>query len=275
MQPPQAILDVLTARLGPARLLRPLSGGDTHAAACLEVGGARCFLKWSRTPHPFAAEAAGLQALRAAGSPLVIPAPLSWDAQHLALEWLEPGPPAPDAALGEGLAALHRASAPAFGFSVDNTCGATPQPNPWTEDWPTFYRAHRLEPLLARLPAALRRAAAPVLDRLPALLASDAPAEPALIHGDLWAGNHLHTGRGHALVDPAASFSHREAELGMMTLFGGFSAQVYDAYTATWPLASGWRERVPLYQLYHLLNHAVLFGGGYGEQARAVLRRYA
>lgn len=112
-----------------------------------------------------------------------------------------------------------------------------------------------------------------VIQRLPVLLAHD--TVPSLIHGDLWSGNVLATRRGPALVDPACAYADREMEFGISTLFGGFGARFFEAYEEAWPLPSGWRDRNPLYQLYHLLNHFLIFGGGYGEQALSVARRYA
>ena len=98
----------------------------------------------------------------------------------------------------------------------------------------------------------------------------------SLIHGDLWSGNvHVTRDGTPALIDPAVSYSDREAELGMMTLFGGFSKRVFDAYDEAWPLEPGWRDRLPIYELYHLLNHLNLFGGGYRGQVMAVVERFA
>jgi fructosamine-3-kinase len=98
---------------------------------------------------------------------------------------------------------------------------------------------------------------------------------PSLIHGDLWSGNVLHTAQGPGLVDPACAYAHREMEFGITTLFGGFGERFFRGYEEEWPLAAGWRERNPLYQLYHLLNHQHLFGGHYGAEALAIARRYA
>ena len=97
---------------------------------------------------------------------------------------------------------------------------------------------------------------------------------PSLIHGDLWSGNVLHTVRGPALVDPACAYADREMEFGITTLFGGFSDRFFAAYEEAWPLPGGWRERNPLYQLYHLLNHFLIFGGAYGVEALSLARRY-
>lgn len=209
----------------------------------------------------------------------------------LVTTWLTPGRPGPafDEQLGTGLAELHRATADAFGFGRDGYCGSTPQPNGWLAKWVDFYRERRLRHQVrlardaGRMDGEERRLYDRLLDRLEDRLPEDGEA-PALIHGDLWSGNLYVAGGGASgraadgtpgLVDPAAYYAHREAELGMMTLFGGFGGRVFAAYEAAWPLAPGWRERNGLYQLYHLLNHLNLFGGGYGAQALAVARRYA
>ncbi|MGE0712689.1 MAG: fructosamine kinase family protein [Planctomycetota bacterium] len=263
-------------------------GGSINQTATVEVAGARWFVKWNDRPLPaqFAAEAAGLAALRAAESGLVVPAPIAWsDAgpgrSFLALEHLPPGRRQAgfDEALGRGLAALHRVSdARGFGFEGDGYCGATPQPNAWLGDWVEFYRERRLGHQL-RLAAqrgagaALLRAGERLCARLGELLGEPEPS--ALIHGDLWSGN-LHTapdGRP-GLIDPAAYFGHREAELGMMVLFGGLSERVFRAYDEASPLQPGWRERLDLYTLYHVLNHYNLFGGGYAAQAEQLMRPY-
>ena len=104
---------------------------------------------------------------------------------------------------------------------------------------------------------------------------SEPAGGPSLHHGDLWSGNvHIAASGEPALIDPSAYFGHREAEWGMMTLFGSFSSRVSDAYHEAYPLEPGWRERNPLYQLYHLMNHLNLFGVGYHSQVMAIVRRY-
>jgi fructosamine-3-kinase len=181
--------------------------------------------------------------------------------------------------LGRGLAALHRQSAPEFGFPVTSYCGPTRQDNTWGADWASFYAERRLLSLARELREAGRLGAADgrILEalaaRLPSLLGDGAP--PSLIHGDLWSGNVLVTDRGPALVDPACVYADRELEFGITTLFGGFSARFFAAYEEAWPHRPGFRERNPLYQLYHLLNHHLIFGGSYGAQAMAVARRFS
>ena len=265
----------------PALTVRALrrSGGGTFGEACrVETTAGAFFAKWGDglPDGLFAREADGLRAL--AGTSLVIPAVVAVGERFLVTELLETAP-LDQAALGRGLAELHRRTSDAFGFPVDTFCGATLQPNAPLPSWPRFYGERRLAPLLdvieARrgLPASDRRVYERVIERLPSLVADGAP--PALIHGDLWSGNALGSTRGPALVDPACAYADREAELGMMTLFGGFDRHCFAAYEEAFPLPAGWRERNGLYQLYHVLNHHALFGGHYGEQALSLARRYA
>jgi fructosamine-3-kinase len=244
----------------------------------------------------FEREREGLEALAGAGAgsglkiPEVValspPGPSAQSARPappiLVLEYLAPAPAGSSERaweeLGRGLAALHRKSAEGFGFYSDNYCGLTPQENAWSKDWAGFYGDRRIGVLVKRLEkegklevretAVFRK----LRDRLPALL--DQGPAPSLLHGDLWSGNFLSSDQGPALIDPAAYYGDREAEWGMMLLFGGFPGRVLDAYQEAWPLPQGWRERLPLYQLYHLLNHFLLFGGGYGGQALQVAARY-
>jgi fructosamine-3-kinase len=253
-----------------------LAGGSINQTELVETTAGTFVVKTNPSAPRgfFRAEADGLEALRGSGTSLVIPGVVfCHDAPPacLVLEAVIPGRRVRefDEQLGRGLAELHRASAPRFGFARDNYCGLSAQPNGWRDTWPEFYGEARLRPHVERaassglIDAADRQQLARLIDRLPDLLAgTDEP--PSLIHGDLWSGNlHVTPDGRPALIDPAVSFSHREAEFGMMTLFGGFSRRVFDAYEDAFPLPSGWRERVPLYQLYHLLNHLNLFGAGY------------
>ncbi|HEX5214176.1 MAG TPA: fructosamine kinase family protein [Vicinamibacterales bacterium] len=261
-----------------------LGGGSINVVERVDTASGTVIRKSRRDAPPgfFRAEADGLRALAASGTPLIVPAVIDCSGDgdaFLLIEDLGEGARAHDfdARLGAGLAALHRATASRFGFDHDNFCGLTPQPNTWTDRWIDFYRDQRLGHQQSRAMHRdlLSSAELARLDRLRARLGDwiDEPATgPSLIHGDLWSGNVHVTGDGApALIDPAVSYSHREAELGMMTLFGGFSPRVFDAYADAWPLEPGWRERLPIYELYHLLNHLNLFGGGYRGQVMAVV----
>jgi len=231
----------------------------------------------------FTAEAEGLRELGATRT-LRVPAVLATGivdaAAFLALEWIEPGmaDPACERRLGAGLAALHSTSASRFGWCQDNTIGRTPQANAWSTDWVEFFRERRLRPQLmlatrngfARLLAARGER---LLAALPALLAGHSP-RCSLLHGDLWGGNWLASATGEpVLIDPAVYYGDREADLAMTHLFGGFGTAFYRAYDEAAPLPAGAALRAELYNLYHVLNHANLFGGGYASQARAIIDR--
>lgn len=273
----------LGARVASARAL---TGGSINAAWALSLSdGRRVFLK-QNTSAPaamFELEARGLELLRGPDTGLRVPKVLHVAPTWLLLELLESGPRRPDfeASLGRGLAALHRAGAAGpsrFGLDHDNYIGSEAQPNAWTDDWPSFYREQRLEPMLARarerglVQAPLDRAFEGLYVRLEALCGP--PEPPARLHGDLWGGNlHVDADGGPALIDPAVYFGHREVDLAMMRLFGGFGPRVFAAYEEAWPLAPGWERRVLLYQLYPLLVHLVLFGAGYLGQVHDALAR--
>jgi fructosamine-3-kinase len=198
----------------------------------------------------------------------------------LVLEWIESAPRAADFAerLGRGLAELHASGAPCFGLDEPNFIGSLPQANTPADTWPEFYGESRLRPLLRRArdegaldPSVIRDADA-VLERLPELCGP--PERPARLHGDLWSGNLMVGEAGEpVLIDPAVYGGHREMDLAMMRLFGGFSARTFDAYAERAPLAPGADDRVALHQLYPLLVHVVLFGGGYAGDFAAALRR--
>jgi protein-ribulosamine 3-kinase len=262
----------------------PLSGGDINSAYRIEDNcGARYFVKLNsaETLPMFEAEAAGLGIMGAADA-IRVPRPVAHGVTRgqafLVLEFLELGSRGNARALGEQLAALHRASADRFGFARDNTIGSTPQPNGWKADWIEFWRERRLGfqlQLAARngFRGRLPELGAQLLEALPAFFSAYSP-QPSLLHGDLWGGNHAYLPDGAPVIfDPAPYFGDREADLAMTELFGGFDAEFYSAYRAAWPLDAGYAVRKHLYKLYHILNHANLFGGGYARQAEQMLHR--
>lgn len=273
------IQSAIGERLGAAIVeARSLPGGDISEAWRLRLDdGREVFAKTDpRAPaEMFPAEGAGLDWLRVANGPRV-PEVLATDAQFLVLEWIDArggADPGSDEAFGRALATLHGARPSGqFGGPRDNFLARIPQANPATSDWPSFYRDHRLAPMLDRVGAdgALRRR----FDALFRVLDDRCgPAEPpSRLHGDLWSGNALRdaSGRG-VVIDPAVYAGHREVDLAMMRLFGGFSARVFAAYEERSPLAPGADARVPLYQLYPLLVHLALFGAGYRGAVEAAL----
>ena len=272
---------------GRAGAAAPVGGGSINQAARVTLAdGRRVFAKHSRDAPPgsFRAEAAGLEWIAAAGglrTPAVI-AVEEGETPLLVLEWIERKPRARAGrgeAFGRGLAALHAAGAPAFGAGEDNWIGPLPQPNGPLPDWAGFYAERRLTPLARRAVGArlLEPAVLAGIERLRARLPELAgpPEPPARLHGDLWSGNALmDAAGGPVVIDPAAYGGHREVDLAMMRLFGGFPPAAHAAYAEAAPLAPGHEERVGLWQLYPVLVHVCLFGGGYAGQARELLSRY-
>lgn len=275
----------------------PLAGGDINEVARLTTSqGTSYFLKQHANPPPqmFQVEALGLEALREAftrchSTEIRVPQVFLRGESFLLLEDLRPSAKSHDywERLGRGLAHLHNDTRACFGFTqeqqgkskqVDNYCGLTPQPNPAMSDGYAFFSEARLlhQTRLARTKGLLTPADLRDIENLCQRLPQLVPEQPAsLIHGDLWSGN-AHTGPAGepALIDPAAHWGWAEAEIAMTRLFGGFSPTFYQAYLETRPLDPGWEDRLDLYNLYHVLNHANLFGQGYVDQARTILRKY-
>jgi fructosamine-3-kinase len=261
----------------------PVHGGDVAIAYRVDLAdGRRAFAKTHADPPPgfFTTEAVGLAWLREPGA-VAVPEVLavSDEPAFLALEWIERGAAAAttDADVGRGLAALHRAGAACFGRVDRRTTGSRRLPNEPAATWAEFYATNRLRPL-ARLAADAQalpddavRDLLGLAERLDRLAVPDEP--PARLHGDLWAGNRLVGRAGRSwLIDPAAHGGHREFDLAMMRLFGGFGPACFAAYEEAHPLAPGWERRVPLHQLAPLVVHAVKFGGGYVGATLQALR---
>jgi fructosamine-3-kinase len=277
-----------------------------EAATCLELGAgpvplgagggvAQC-QRWDSATGPIfvkvaplaleaalEAEADALRELAAAQAvrvPAVLGSGVAGDRAFLALEWIEFGSarPGTEAQFGEQLARLHRATAARFGWHRDNTIGATPQHNAWSADWVDFFARQRLGfqlELAGRSGHGGRwlERGRDLCERLPAYFAGHAP-QPSLMHGDLWGGNWAADASGAPVIfDPATYFGDREADLAMTHLFGGFGREFYAAYEAAWPLDPGASARREVYNLYHVLNHLNLFGGGYRAQAERMIER--
>lgn len=265
----------LAALGAPGARYRPVTGGDIHQAARAELPDGPVFIKYNARPTPgmFEAEAEGLRALREAAVGVRVPEVRGHGEGWLALEWIEAGRGGGDA-LGAGLAGIHRRTSPRFGWAQDNWIGSLPQPNGWTQGLPDFFRTHRIQAQAAGtgVPTRLRKMLDRLCERLPSLL-PDEP--PALLHGDLWGGNWMADAEGvPCIYDPAAHFGCREAELAFTRLFGGFPPAFYEAYEAAWPLQPGFEDRVDLWNIYPLLVHANLFGGGYAGSVERIVRRF-
>jgi fructosamine-3-kinase len=299
----EAVGHLLGSRAQSARILSvtPVAGGCIHRAVRVETERGILFLKWSPKPSPglFQGEADGLEALRdgmrggdpgegQARVPLVLglsadePSGPAW----LALEWIEQG--TPGAGAGERLAAalvqLHQPVSGGWGWSRDNHIGSLPQANPTAPSWGAFWRDARLEPFLRQARDAgafggsqARTGWERVLAGVEAWTRPGDEEGPSLLHGDLWSGNVYFTPAGDpVLVDPAVYRGHREVDLAMMELFGGFPAGTLRHYQALRPVPPGYPEvRRDLYQLYPLLVHVLLFGGGYEASALERVRRLA
>lgn len=270
----------------PVTRYEQVHGGDINRSWCLYTNNGKFFLKVndaSRYPGMFEKEASGLEALRDHSSfkiPVVHRIGESAGQQYLLLEFIEKGSLQPGywQRFGKALAQLHRQSQPSFGWKEDNYIGSLQQSNAQHLTWSSFYAECRIEPLVKKL-FSLKAfsstdvaAAASFCQKLASLF----PDEPAaLLHGDLWSGNYMITSSdGIAIYDPAVYCGHREMDIGMSLLFGGFSEQFYTTYHEHYPLEKNWRERIPLTQLYPLLVHAVLFGGHYVNDAREIIVQF-
>ncbi len=264
----------------------PVAGGDISAAVRMRLNDGTTALMKTHHHAPdgfFDAEVRGLRWLASATPEggVAVPDVLAHDRECLILRWVEPGKTTVDAAteLGRSLAHTHRAGADGFGAADDGFIGRLPLPNKATDGWPEFYATRRVLPYLKlardRGAATAEDAAAveSLVGRLTALLPDEPPAR---LHGDLWNGNVLWGLDGHCrVIDPAAYGGHREVDLAMLALFGLSHLQrVLDAYDEEHPLADGWRDRVALHQVFPLLVHACLFGGGYASRAAEAARRY-
>jgi fructosamine-3-kinase len=252
-----------------------VGGGDISEAFRVELeDGTRAFVKTraDAAPDEYATEAEGLRWLAEAGG-LPLPEVIGVAGDVLVLEWVEEGRAGDEAALGRGLARIHEAGAGAFGGPRPLRIGPLELPNDPAADWPTFYAERRLRPLMKALPVSAARAIERVCERLPELAGPDEP--PARLHGDLWTGNVLWGADGRPwLIDPAAYGGHREVDIAMLKLFGSPGAAFHTAYDEVRPLAPGHEQRVGLWQLFPLLVHAALFGGGYAASAQRTAERY-
>jgi protein-ribulosamine 3-kinase len=265
----------------------PLGGGCINSACKIETNHGPFFLKWNRhgPADLFLSEAESLNEFQKSINDFIV-FPVTKLAKvidhtpgYLLTTYLKPGRSGNDEEkLGRGLAQLHKVSTDQFGFRLNNYCGATLQNNEFKTDWVTFFVENRIGFLIQLISknrawdSVNQKLTDTFLSRVPGLLPNN--TKPALIHGDLWSGNYMNTLTAPALIDPCASYCDREFEMGIMTMFGGFSQRVYDAYNEVYPLPDDWKERNLIYQLYHVLNHYSLFGGHYKNQALEIMKRY-
>ncbi|QGG97072.1 phosphotransferase [Actinomarinicola tropica] len=281
--------DALSAALGASvRRADPVRGGDVATAYRVELdGGEVVFAKTHDAAPPgfFTTEASGLEWLRAADA---VPVPqvlaVSDDPAFLVLPWIDESRRSTadgEATFGRLLASMHRSGAPTFGRVDRRPTGSRSLPNDPCDTWAEFYAERRLLPLASMAEASgalaggtiegMRRVAA----RLVEVAGRSAAEPPARLHGDLWGGNRLVDVEGRSwLIDPACHGGHREFDLAMMRLFGGFGAAAFEAYDDAHPLAEGWDERVALHQIAPLAVHAIKFGGGYAAATDGAVRRY-
>ncbi|MDX1438263.1 MAG: fructosamine kinase family protein [Rubricoccaceae bacterium] len=290
---PNSVLSRIESITGTVQNSRSVGGGCIAHATRVETGKGVFFLKWAdrEAGRSFFAEQDGLAALRTTsqGLDLVVPEPLIAENSatapgFLLMEWIEPGRPQQEdwRAFGRVLAELHRKTIKdgngRYGYAADNWIGSKPQKNGWDVSWPNFFGEKRL---LAQAETVRKRGAWRAqwdkpLENLVGELDQLLPEKPhpSLLHGDLWGGNALPAADGRfAIIDPAVYVGHREADLAMTELFGGFAPSFYEGYNETWPLEPGYPERREMYNLFHLINH-LTHGPGYAVQVEKVLKRF-
>ncbi|MGF1492082.1 MAG: fructosamine kinase family protein [Microcoleaceae cyanobacterium] len=266
-----------------------VGGGCINQAYRIIDGTAAYFIKLNQASQAsmFEAEALGVEQMWQTQT-IRVPKPICHGTvgsrAYIVLEWLDMngrGHGQAMAEMGHQLARMHQWVRPnaseqqQFGWDMENTIGSTPQINDWKSDWAEFWRDNRIgyQLKLARQRGASFSQGAALLDKIPELLAGHDP-QPSLVHGDLWGGNAAVTADGEPTIfDPATYFGDREVDIAMTEVFGGFSSAFYEAYNATWPLEPGYKRRKILYNLYHILNHYNLFGGGYASQAESMIQQ--
>lgn len=265
---------------------KSVHGGDINQTFRIGTNEGYFFLKLNdahRYPDMFAAEYAGLEALHAAHA-LTVPQPLAYGQSngqaYLLMELMLKGNAVQDfwEHFAQSLAQQHKKTQPHFGYPVPNYIGTLRQYNTPYSSWPVFYAFNRLMPLIRMaydqhiIDQGMVQQAERLCRQLPQLFPAEAPA---LLHGDLWSGNFMVGPDGRACVfDPAVYYGHREMDLAMARLFGGFDTRFYYAYQAAWPLSPGWQQRIGVCQLYPLLVHLLLFGGNYYSSIREILQAY-
>lgn len=265
----------------------PVDGGDINDALCIYSGNKKLFLKLNSSssyPLMFRKEANGLNKLKNNSSitiPDVICSGVAEEHQYLLLQWMERGNARSDCMekFGADLARMHQQKQLFFGFEENNYIGSLSQQNDNHDSWSSFYASCRILPLVKKLfnHSLFSKKDVENAELLCKKLKDLFPEElPSLLHGDLWSGNYMVGSDGYVVMyDPAVYYGHREMDIGMTKLFGGFDQRFYDAYNDTYLLQKGWKNRLPLTQLYPLLVHAILFGGHYIYNVRQILETYS
>ena len=263
---------------------RSVGGGCINQGYAISDSDRIYFIKLNQASglDMFEAEALGLQQMWETQT-IRVPKPICGgiadNSAYIVMEWLDLGGGGSVSAweeMGRNLAAMHKAtSSKGFGWDRNNTIGSTPQINHWTSNWAEFWAEHRIgyQLRLAKRRGGNFSQGERLIAEIPKLLADYQP-KPSLVHGDLWSGNAAITGSGEPVIlDPATYYGDREVDIAMTELFGGFPAAFYRGYNEIWPLDRGYERRKKLYNLYHILNHYNLFGGGYGSQASRAIEQ--
>jgi fructosamine-3-kinase len=262
---------------------KSVSGGCINQGYSLSNGNKKYFVKLNQASQVamFEAEALGVKQMYNTNT-IRVPKPVCYgvagNSCYIVLEWLDMGRGDTKASeeMGRKLAQMHKKSLnEKFGWDINNTIGSTPQINTWADDWVEFWTKHRLgyQFELGKRRGGSFPQADDLLNAIPELLAGH-EVHPSLVHGDLWGGNAGFTVEGEPIIfDPATYFGDREVDIAMTEVFGGFPAAFYQGYNEAFPLDNGYEKRKTLYNLYHILNHFNLFGGGYGSQANGMIGR--
>ncbi|WP_019504946.1 fructosamine kinase family protein [Pleurocapsa sp. PCC 7319] len=260
---------------------RSVGGGCINQGYKISDNNTAYFVKLNQASQleMFAAEALGLNQMYATQT-ITVPQPVCWgtanDSSYIVLQWLDLGRGNSQSwtEMGRQLAAMHREGmSNNFGWERNNTIGSTPQINTETDNWADFFAEHRIG---YQLKLAKRRGGSfpdtnKVVNAVRNKLADRQP-QASLVHGDLWSGNAAISSDGSPVIlDPATYYGDRETDIAMTELFGGFPAAFYHGYNEAWQLDSGYQHRKNIYNLYHILNHFNLFGGGYANQAKRMI----
>lgn len=261
-----------------------VGGGCINSGYKITNGSRNYFVKLNQASQiaMFEAEALGLKQMCETQS-ILVPKSICYGIEgnnsYIVLEWLDLGGRGQDKSweeMGRKLAALHHYQGKSeFGWDINNTIGSTPQINTWNADWAEFWAESRIgyQLKLAKRRGGTFRQSDRLLKIIPELLAGHQP-QPSLVHGDLWGGNAGVTVDGEPVIfDPATYWGDREVDIAMTELFGSFPSAFYRGYNQAWPLDDGYQQRKSLYNLYHILNHFNLFGGGYDSQAERMIQQ--